>query len=140
MSKIIFLLSAFLFVACGSDNNQPAVATYAYTQNGVGNNRLCPPQTAEDWNRLVASRCNSPQGEEGARWCYWGAREFQQRNSAYIQGPGCAIAVAQTQWCPGDNWRGQQFYQINEPILQSGIFGQYGWAAGPTWPVNGGRR
>ena len=136
MQRFILISFGFFITACGGESGAPLVSTYALSQNPPVSSNLCPSQTALDWNRLVASRCNHPEGEEGARFCYWGAREFEQRNFAYIQGPGCAIAVAQMQGGPGNSWQGQQFYQINEPILQSGIFGQYGWAAGPNWPLD----
>jgi hypothetical protein len=129
-----------MLVACGDGNNdQPLSTTYGYNQNlGAGN--LCPPQTAQDWNTLVASRCNTPQGSLGAQACVQGAYAFEQRNRAFVRGNGCTLAVSQTAWCPGNSWQSQQFYQVNESVLQ-GIYGQYGWGGGVggpgSWP---GRR
>ncbi|MGZ3703443.1 MAG: hypothetical protein ACXWSD_16875 [Bdellovibrionota bacterium] len=132
IASILFLTS--LLAACGNGNNdQPVVGTYAY--NGVSYGGQCSPQVALDWNRLVASRCNNGFQGPGNHECSSGVEEFIARDQGALQGPGCALVTAQTQWCPGENWRSQQTFQVNMPILQS-ILTQNG---GPSsFPVNGG--
>ena len=99
----------------------------------MGGGNICPSQVALDWNSLVAAPCNNSSGP-GDTYCGRGVEAFIARDQAFVQGPGCALATGQTQWCPGNNWRGQQYFQVNMPILQS-ILTQNG---GPgSYPVGG---
>lgn len=120
MSKLFSVLFfATILTACGNSNNQPVANTYGYNQNGYASQGgLCPQQVALDWNQLVAARCNNGTGP-GNTVCARGVEAFMQRDQAYVQGVGCSIVTAQTQWGPGADWRGQQSFQINMPILQS---------------------
>jgi hypothetical protein len=133
--SVLFL--ATLLTACGngSGNDQPAVNSYGYGQNSIASQGdFCPQQVAFDWNNLIAGPCNNGLVGPGNSVCSRGVEAFIQRNQVYVQGSGCALATAQTQWCPGYNWRAQQTFQVNMPILQS-ILTQNG---GPSsFPVNG---
>jgi hypothetical protein len=117
--SVLFL--ATILTACGNGNNndQQAVGTYGYSQNGVsGQGGTCPQQTSSDWNQLVAGRCNNVTGQ-GDQGCAQGLQFFIQRNQQFVQGAGCSIATSQAQWCPGNNWRGQSTFQVNQQILQT---------------------
>lgn len=154
MLKNFFYLSVLSLglVACGNgnDNNAPVYTGGAYGYNAYGN--LCPSQVAVDWNNLIASRCNiaPPQYTGGYRQdyerqaaqCVWGAKQFQMQ----YPGINCQFSVADQgiQWCPGDNWRSQQYFEINDGVIQS-IYTKFGFAAslpqnfnpnqfGPGWP------
>lgn len=137
MTKIFFALSlATLLTACGNGNNdQQAVGTYGYGQNAYGNGSTCSAQVAMDWNALIASRCGARNGQPMNDSCAQGVAIFRQRNAGAIQGVGCAVATQQMQWCPGDNWRGQNTFQINEGVLNA-ISTQNGPG---SWPANGGQ-
>ena len=129
------LFLATILTACGNGNNndQPVVGTYGYNQNGYAGQSTCPQQVAIDWNQLVASRCNNGTGP-GNQVCARGVEAFIARDQAYLQGPGCTMATAQLHWCPGENWRSQNTFEVNMGILQS-ILTQNG---GPgSYPVNG---
>lgn len=139
MSKKIFCLGllSLALVACGSGNDDNEVDYNGYNTGYYGGPGLatCPGQVANDWNRLIASRCNNVQSIVGprAKACAWGAKEFQSR----YPGINCNIAIAKLQWCPGDNWRAQPTFNINDGVIQS-IYTKFGGAAGPTWPTDGG--
>lgn len=131
---------ALLATACGSGNDNAPVTTGVYSQGAYGgagpaSGGYCPPQVTQDWNQLVAAPCSGANGP-GSTYCARGIEEMIARDQAYLQGPGCTIYTNQVRWCPGDNWRSQQGFQVNMPILQS-LLTQYG---GPSSvPVNGGR-
>jgi len=137
MTKIFFILSlASLLTACGNGNNdQAVVGTYGYGQNGYSTPGSCPASTALDWNALIASRCGNRNGQAINDGCSQGVAIFRQRNAAAIQGPGCAVATTQMQWCPGNNGQGQSSFQINEGVLNA-ISTQNGPG---SWPANGGQ-
>ena len=135
MSKL-FILASFtlLLTACANGNDSPVANSYGYNQNVYSpvQNGLCPPRVAMDWNNFVAALCNQSQDFGGA--CARGVELFLQNDQFYLQGPGCALVTDQVAWCPAD-WRGQQSFRVNIPVLQS-ILTQRG---GPeAYPTNGG--
>ncbi len=122
-------------VACGSNNDEPNYQQNGYYVGGGPGLATCPPRVAQDWNRFIASRCNNVHNIVGqqARACVWGTKQFQSR----YPGINCNIEVAELQWCPGDNWRQQQYFNINDGVIRS-IYTRFGGAATPVVPVNGG--
>jgi len=122
-----------LLSGCGDGKkDEPVVATYGYSGNGFSNQ--CSPKVAQDWNKLIASRCNNVQGPQMARACTNGAERFRYRYPRI----SCNIAVADTSWGPG-NWRQQAFFEINDFVINS-IFQQHGWVStGPNRPLQPGQ-
>lgn len=127
-------LLAMALTGCGTDNNQPVVGTYGYVQNGgINGHNICPGQVVQDWENLVAIPCSTATGP--GSYCGQGIQMMIQRDGAFIQGPGCGIPTASTRWCPGDNWRGQAYFDININVLQA-LLTRFG---GPgSYPLNNG--
>lgn len=131
MSKTYFLslLALITLSACSGDN--PQQTRYGYNQGvgpgqgrgpnpgGVANNQ-CHPRVAQDWNHLIASRCNSVNNDRQADACVNGAELFRRKYPNLI----CTISVADAGWGPG-NWQSQSWFEINDSVIY-GIFWNYG--------------
>jgi hypothetical protein len=73
------------------------------------------------------------QNQRQARHCIKNTQQFQLAHPNI----DCSIPVSQGRWCPGEGWRNQQYFQINNPIIQS-IYDKYGWAGVQNWPTGQG--
>lgn len=129
MSKTHFLALASVILLSACSNDQPQRSTYGYNigpgrgpapnPGGVHQN-MCRQDVAQAWNALIASRCNNVQSDRQADACVHGAERFRQRYPGIV----CTIAVADTQWGPG-NWQAQSWFEINDSVIY-GIFYNYG--------------